>query len=1331
MASAGRYRHLVTVDQMHQWMAVFAKFDRDGSSAIDTRELGLMMREVGCTPTDAELELIIEEVDIDKSDTIDKEEFCLLMLRQQRIAACPDWLYEMLRPPDLGRKQRPKRLLPTIATLNDGQYDAAGLIQYKVRQRIRDDGGVPASPRPAAVLPGPASPSPAAPGPVSPGPGSPDGVYGNGQYVYERPNEFRAFDSTLILTVTDLLPSAAHLRVAQFSGHGVAFGPFAASELLWRLATSTRTSLEVLEIAYNGLGDAGALAFAEHAPRIRTLVVADLSGNGIGARGAEALHRLLSTLPLTSRLETLRVDANPFPPSLHAAIAMQSLANQLPGLVAECRDPAPARAPVDESDAPLPAPPAASEPADPVGAAATSGTSNDAWTSASLRGGVEGWPPSLRPSVVLREIAELDEAHMAPLGRLLATTAPVPPHLAHRVAPSATRRHGRRSVASLSLLSCPRLHDAALVALLAPPAGDGAGAGAGTGSAPAAAPAASAPSPGASAPADFLRSLRWLRLSSCRLGDACAQALCRAADAGRLDHLQGLSLDANDLRLAGAVGTDATAVATQMGAALRSLPRLAELDLSANPKLLDAPAAALCAALLKQPARKRAAEPPRKPYELPHGLSLLAPSPSAPPPPPTRRVDAAAEPPPLRSLHLGGTGAGDATARAVAATLRWCQLRQLCVSGDVGDRGAFALADALADAPACPLRELWLGCRIGDHGANALAEALSGEMEGPGGIVPTATAPAAAPPPSAAPAPAASAATGGGCALAILGLGGVVRGGVRLWNSIEAAGCAALASALYRSSLEELTLAHNGAIGGEACVALLGALGRCSSLRRLDVGGCGLNAEHGGAIMAAMEEVWCLHTLVVEPAASGGLGGGVGGNAGGNAADKGGACGGSGGGSAFGASFKRKLPGAAPVLNLRQRLQLATLLASNQRQGKQRVDASRLSRSLDEVAWVFSSLCASLPKAVVSGPLRAWDGAACAQLAVNVGLPQYAPSFAANLRGSALASLAIGMLAQLGVTKHEHQKVVMRAVRDLVHAYARREAVARAHQAWALALASPASGDAASSDKDVAADAAPSRAADGADHASPSVARRGKPTPPQRSPRRGRAIPREGARARPRAHDAGPDGADGGADGGALTGVRTRLLPTPSQRPDPALALAGDGLPQLSPRRGVVAAAAHGNGVSPFGAGAPTSAAVASADLVGQLSSARDGTAAMPPASWLHLHPESKRQHAAPPVHRNARAAGRSTKRELRRDAATSRRILASLEQGGRLAEPTEALPPAFVAPRKHEIAWPTNGQALPKQPAPPAAPAATKPSFEDVSQIRRRLGLGPRVSNF
>ena len=77
-----------------------------------------------------------------------------------------------------------------------------------------------------------------------------------------------------------------------------------------------------------------------------------------------------------------------------------------------------------------------------------------------------------------------------------------------------------------------------------------------------------------------------------------------------------------------------------------------------------------------------------------------------------------------------------------------------------------------------------------------------------------------------------------------------------------------------------------------------------------------------------------------------------------------------------------------PVLTMPQRLGMAKLLEDNKRMGRRRVDSWRLSRSLDEVAWVFTTMCASIGEEVVKGELRHWDGKACAQLAANIGLPQ-------------------------------------------------------------------------------------------------------------------------------------------------------------------------------------------------------------------------------------------------------------------------------------------------------------------------------------------------------
>ena len=54
-------------------------FDRDGGGDIDHREIGLLFRQLGYTPSDAEMRALVSEADNDDSGSIDFEEFCLLM----------------------------------------------------------------------------------------------------------------------------------------------------------------------------------------------------------------------------------------------------------------------------------------------------------------------------------------------------------------------------------------------------------------------------------------------------------------------------------------------------------------------------------------------------------------------------------------------------------------------------------------------------------------------------------------------------------------------------------------------------------------------------------------------------------------------------------------------------------------------------------------------------------------------------------------------------------------------------------------------------------------------------------------------------------------------------------------------------------------------------------------------------------------------------------------------------------------------------------------------------------------------------------------------------
>ena len=68
--------------QVTEFKDAFAAFDVDGDGTIDTGELGTVMRRFGQSPTDEELQAMVEEVDADGDGTIDFKEFLRMMARK-------------------------------------------------------------------------------------------------------------------------------------------------------------------------------------------------------------------------------------------------------------------------------------------------------------------------------------------------------------------------------------------------------------------------------------------------------------------------------------------------------------------------------------------------------------------------------------------------------------------------------------------------------------------------------------------------------------------------------------------------------------------------------------------------------------------------------------------------------------------------------------------------------------------------------------------------------------------------------------------------------------------------------------------------------------------------------------------------------------------------------------------------------------------------------------------------------------------------------------------------------------------------------------------------
>ncbi|XP_071722374.1 calmodulin-6-like [Rutidosis leptorrhynchoides] len=71
-----------TDDQVYAFKEAFCLFDKDGDGSISTKELGTVMRALGQNPTEAEIQEMINEVDVDGSGAIDFPEFLNMMAKK-------------------------------------------------------------------------------------------------------------------------------------------------------------------------------------------------------------------------------------------------------------------------------------------------------------------------------------------------------------------------------------------------------------------------------------------------------------------------------------------------------------------------------------------------------------------------------------------------------------------------------------------------------------------------------------------------------------------------------------------------------------------------------------------------------------------------------------------------------------------------------------------------------------------------------------------------------------------------------------------------------------------------------------------------------------------------------------------------------------------------------------------------------------------------------------------------------------------------------------------------------------------------------------------------
>ncbi|GBG86742.1 hypothetical protein CBR_g41807 [Chara braunii] len=76
--------HEMTEDQISEVKEAFNAFDKDGDGRITTKELGRVLRQIGYSPTDHELQDMINDLDADANGTVEFGEFLNLMSKKMK-----------------------------------------------------------------------------------------------------------------------------------------------------------------------------------------------------------------------------------------------------------------------------------------------------------------------------------------------------------------------------------------------------------------------------------------------------------------------------------------------------------------------------------------------------------------------------------------------------------------------------------------------------------------------------------------------------------------------------------------------------------------------------------------------------------------------------------------------------------------------------------------------------------------------------------------------------------------------------------------------------------------------------------------------------------------------------------------------------------------------------------------------------------------------------------------------------------------------------------------------------------------------------------------------
>ena len=125
--------------ELEDYEDAFKVFDSDDDGSITVKELGKVMRELGLSPTDVELQDMVNEVDADGNGDIDLPEFISLMARKMKQADTEEEMVEAFKIFD--RKSdgqiRKEELKKVMSVLGENATDE----EVEVMMQIADPDG--------------------------------------------------------------------------------------------------------------------------------------------------------------------------------------------------------------------------------------------------------------------------------------------------------------------------------------------------------------------------------------------------------------------------------------------------------------------------------------------------------------------------------------------------------------------------------------------------------------------------------------------------------------------------------------------------------------------------------------------------------------------------------------------------------------------------------------------------------------------------------------------------------------------------------------------------------------------------------------------------------------------------------------------------------------------------------------------------------------------------------------------------------------------------------------------------------------------------------------